>query len=114
MGHLLIIAPTAELRNSLRFALEAEGHDVTVHARLRDLSEQPDEFDCAILDHHALDGNAIEAAEFLRAFSPVVLLANFDPHPLSHLSFITVTKPSLGPRLSRAVGQAIQSRSTTR
>ncbi len=113
MSHLLVIAPTAELRNSLRFALEAEGHDVTVHARLQDLSEPPDEFDCAILDHHALDANASEATDFLRAFGPVVLLANIDPHPLSHLSFITVTKPSLGPLLSRAVGQAIQSRSTT-
>lgn len=114
MGHLLVIAPTAELRNSLRFALEAEGHDVTVHARVGDLTEPPSEFDCAILDHHALDGNAAEAAAFLQKFSPVVLLANINPHPLSHLSFITVTKPSLGPLLSRAVGQAIQSRSTTR
>ncbi len=113
MGHLLVVAPSAELRNSLRFALEAEGHEVTVHAHVRDVTERPGEFQCAVLDHHALDGDKNRADAFVRAFSPVVLLVNDPSHPLSHLSFVTVTKPSLGPFLSRAVGQAIRSRSTT-
>lgn len=109
MRHILIIAPDSELRQSLQFALEAEGYAVTACARMDD---QPagGGFDCTVLDHHAADVDRDAAIAFCDLFRPVVLLANRESHPLAAAAFFTVLKPMLGPALARAVGQAIEAR----
>ncbi|MEO8757137.1 MAG: hypothetical protein ABI398_05215 [Devosia sp.] len=76
----------------------------------RDLSTS---FDCTVLDHHAL-GNSLEAGEaFCDVFSPVILLANGNDHPLSPSAFATLVKPMLGRALIEAIGRAVASRGTT-
>ena len=106
MGHVLIIAPNPDLRTSLQFALEAEGHIVTIHASIDQVGEAPENFDCTILDHHGV-GRSVNVAIFFRVFQPVVLLANEASDPLASASFRTVLKPQLGASLSQAVTQAI-------
>lgn len=111
MGHLLIIAPNADLRQSLRFALEAEGHTVSTYADIGHVTEPADSFDCVILDHHGAESAIADVGAFFGAFRPIVLLANEADHPLSGLSFRTILKPRLGPFLAQAVSQAIAVRS---
>ena len=113
MTHLLVVAPSSTLRNSLRFALEAEGYDVTAAASLHVVDQPASTFDCVVLDHHAMDGAARADRTLLTAFAPVVLLANSLAHPLAGLSFRTLTKPTLGPALSDAVRAAINARGAT-
>lgn len=112
MGHILVIAPNADLRQSLRFALEADGHSIAAYPGLGDVAEPPGRFDCTVLDHHAVDANAA-ASGFLSAFSPVVLLANTASHPLAARAALTLTKPTLGPFLSQAVTEAMLTRKAT-
>lgn len=108
MGHLLIVATTQELRASLQFALEADGHTVRVTSKLDAAADDPVKYDCTVLDHHAADKRSREAIRaFYEAHRPVVLLANVANHPLVALSHSTVLKPLLGPALSRAVADAI-------
>lgn len=113
MAHLLVVAPNATFRNSLRFALEAEGYDVTTTASLATLASPASRFDCSIIDHHALDGTGADGRRMLAAAAPVVLLANSPAHPLAALSFRTLTKPTLGAALSDAVRAAIAARRAT-
>lgn len=110
MGHLLIIAPNAELRQSLRFALEADGHTVSDFADIEHVTELPEQVDCVILDHHGADGATDDVGAFFGTFQPIVLLANETSHPLSKQSFRTILKPRLGPFLAKAVSQAIATR----
>ena len=113
MAQLLVVAPNATFRNSLRFALEAEGYDVTAMASLAAGDTPSSPFDCSIIDHHALDRGGLEGPRILKAFAPVVLLANSPAHPLAALSFRTLTKPTLGASLSEAVRAAIAARRAT-
>lgn len=110
MAHILVLAPSEELRHSLQFALEAEGHEVTSRDGFQDPSGLPDDVDCAVLDHHAAQGHMPAAADFVERYAPVILLANTPTHPLTALSFRTVTKPFLGPFLSQAIGSAVRAK----
>lgn len=107
MSKLLIIAPNPDFRKSLQFALEAEGYAVESRESFHDPAGMPQDFDCAVLDHHAAQGHLPLAMTFVEAQSPVVLLANSEDHPLVAHSFRTVTKPFLGPRLSKAIAEAL-------
>lgn len=113
MTHLLVVAPSSTFRNSLRFALEAEGYDVTAAASLPAVDQPASLFDCLVLDHHAMDGASGDKGRLLAAFAPVVLLANSPAHPLATSSFRTLTKPTLGPALSDAVRAAVAARGGT-
>lgn len=113
MTHLLVVAPNVTFRNSVRFALEAEGYDVTAMASLPPAEPSSSRFDCTIIDHHALDGTGLGGRRMLAALAPVVLLANSPAHPLAALSFRTLTKPTLGAALSDAVRAAIAARRAT-
>lgn len=113
MTHLLVVAPSPIFRNSLRFALEAEGYEVTAAASLHEVDHPSSSFDCAVVDHHALDDAGADSRSMLAAVAPVVLLANSPAHPLAAMSFRTLTKPTLGPALSDAVRAAIATRRTT-
>ena len=113
MAHLLVVAPSPVLRNSLRFALEAEGYDVTAAASLQQVDYASSSFDCAVIDHHALDAAGSDSGRILAQFEPVVFLANSAAHPLAASSFRTVTKPTLGSALSDAVRAAIAARGAT-
>jgi len=112
MVHLLVVAPSSSLRNSLRFALEAEGYNVTAVPSVEDLDEPAASFDCAVVDHHGLKMVAPESRSFLQQFEPVVLLANTPAHPMANFTFQTLTKPFLGPALSDAVRRALASRAS--
>ena len=107
MAHILVVASSSALASSLSFALEAEGHRVEVRPNLAAISDDPAQFACTVLDHHAAGLSRLDAAAFLQRFHPVVLLANEDSHLLSPFGFRTVTKPHLGPLLLRAVEEAV-------
>lgn len=107
MGFVLIVVPDAELRQSLQFALEADGHRVEAVATLAEANARSPETDCCILDHHAADYRPGDVDAFYAKFAPVVLLANVSSHPLIARSFATVLKPLLGLPLSLAVTRAL-------
>jgi len=104
-AHILVVAPEGELRHSLRFALEAELFDVTWQASLG-ARPVPGEYDCTIIDHHAIGGDLTAARRFVAAFQPVILLSN-GPHELSPFVFRTILKPHLGAPLVEGVRDAL-------
>jgi hypothetical protein len=110
MKRVLIIAADADLRRSVQFALEAEGYIVTCRVSLA-AHERPQDFDCTVVDHHVLGSEHRAARAFFQSFSPVILLANAAPHPLSPWARQTLLKPMLGPALSAAIRGALESRS---
>jgi hypothetical protein len=99
-----------DMRNSLRFALEAEGYGVTVRESASGGLPPRPSYNCIVLDHHAADADPEAARRLAIAFQPVVLLANVAGHPLSSLMFRTVLKPTLGPALAMAVREALSAR----
>ncbi len=111
MHRILVIAPDLDLRRSLQFALEAEGYAVTWRASIAAI-ELPHDYDCAVVDHHALGNDKWAAEKFLRAFHPSILLAN-KPHDLSAAAFRTILKPHLGAALMTAIREAIETREAT-
>jgi len=111
MSRILLIAPDSELRRSVEFALGAEGHDVTCRASIA-AHERPD-YDCTVIDQHALGNDRKAASTFCSIFSPVILLASQTSHPLSPDVFRTLLKPQLGPALVGAVADAIARPATT-
>ena len=104
---ILLIAPQSDLKDSLRFAIEAEQYDVTWRASIG-ASVMPNDYDCTIIDHHALGTDLATAKRFISAFEPVVLLAN-KTHELSPYVFRTLVKPGLGASLMDAVHDALES-----
>lgn len=108
MAHVLIVAPSGELRRSLQFVLEAEGHQATSRDGFEDPDGLPEGADCTVLDHHAAVGHLQAATDFVQSHAPVILLSNTPGHPLAPHCFRTVTKPFLGPFLSEALRQAIR------
>lgn len=107
MPHVLLVAPDSDLRRSLEFSLAAEGYEVTSRASIG-AHEQPSAFACTVVDHHALGPDPQRAAAFFNIFTPVVLLANAQEHPLSPRAFRTVMKPLLGAALTDAVRDALE------
>ena len=108
MHRILVVAPDFDLRRSLQFALEAEGYAVTWCASIG-ATEMPYDFDCTVVDHHALGNDKAAGRAFLQAFQPSILLANA-PHELSSSAFRTVLKPHLGPALTNAIHDALETR----
>jgi DNA-binding response OmpR family regulator len=109
MYRILIVAPDLDLRRSLQFALEAEGYAVDWRASIG-ATEMPYDFDCTVVDHHALGNDAAPARAFLQAFQPVILLANAQ-HELSASAYRTVLKPHLGLALTNAIRDALRGNS---
>lgn len=112
MSHLLVVAPERDLRQSLHFALEAEGYRVRASEHIDWVSLAGQSFDCAVLDQHAAERNAAETADFCLRFAPVILLANTVPHVLSDHATRTVLKPLLGAALAAAVRDVLRSTGT--
>jgi DNA-binding response OmpR family regulator len=112
MHCVLVIAPDLDLRRSLQFALEAEGYSVTWRTSVAAMTALPQDFDCTVVDHHALGNDKSVAQTFLRAFEPAILLAN-KPHELSTHAFRTILKPHLGAALTLAIREAIDTRGAT-
>lgn len=74
-GCLLVVAPDPELRDSLVFALEAEGFSVSAEASIDKLSRLADPcLDCAVLDQKAMARLPDQGLEEQRFACPVVLL----------------------------------------
>ena len=109
MSRLLLIAPDSDLRQSLEFALRAEGHEVNWGASVGTRGF-PADFDCTVLDHHAVGNNLGAGRAFCEVFAPVILLANTADHPLAPFAYNTILKPMLGPALIAAIAQATTSR----
>jgi CheY-like chemotaxis protein len=112
MYRILVVAPDPDLRRSLQFALEAEGYAVTWRASIAAI-EMPRDFDCTVVDHHALGNDRLVAQAFLKTFEPSILLAN-KPHELSATAFRTILKPHLGPALTAAIRDAVETRMATK
>ena len=108
-GRLLVVAPDADLRGSLVFALEAEGFEVTARADLPAMSWMTQRrFDCTVLDQKALTGQNYESIAFCIKAHPVVLLAG-RPHPwLVEWVAQTVVTPAADDAMITAVNFAIQ------
>ena len=104
---LLIIAPDSDLRRSLEFLLEAAGYAVTPQA---DIATIPKEqlFDCAVLDHRAIERPG-SLAELQVMSGPIVLLAGSTSPWLEDMVFRVVRKPLLGEPLIAAVEAALRS-----
>ena len=113
MSHILVIAPDTDLRRSLEFALRAEGHEVTWRTSI-ETEENPDRFDCTVLDHHAIGKDLARSAAFCARFKPVILLASYVPHVLSPWVFSILQKPLLGQALVAATREATASRVDTK
>lgn len=106
MSRVLIVAPEPDLRRSLQFALEADGHAVSSYSGIVNRAEFEWPFDCTILDGHAV-AVIEDALSFCRDFEPVILLVSRPEHPLSPRVFETLYKPMLGPALTLAVRRAV-------
>lgn len=108
MARVLIVAPDMDLRRSLEFLLEAEGHAVASCATVsaaRDLGH----FDCAILDHRAIAPPHDNVREFCREAKPVILLSGVAYPWIVEGIFQVVQKPLLGKPLLAAVENALHS-----
>jgi CheY-like chemotaxis protein len=113
MSRILLVAADSDLRDSIEFALLAEGHDVTSRNGIA-AAEPALAFDCTILDHHAAADDMPANQIFCRNYEPVILLANSPGHPLSAMTYTTVLKPLLGPALIHAVRGALAARELTK
>lgn len=110
-AHLLVVAPDADMRASLVFALEADGYEVTALDTLPTMDWLAGHrFDCCLLDQKALTGRAHESIAFCIKAHPVVLIAG-RPHPwLVEWCAQVVVTPSADDALQMAVQLAIQAR----
>lgn len=106
-GHILIIAPEYDLRQSLEFALAAEGYAVTSRPGVRGEASSV-RFDCTVLDEKAIAGRMDDLLGFIASAHPVVLLADAPVTWLSDKVVGFVEKPMLGAALSAAVALAVR------
>ena len=106
---LLIVAPDAELRSSLMFALEAEGYAVSALPDIATARGLAGQFDCTVLDAAAADHMLADVIGFCAFARPVVLLSDTAvPTPrLDGWIAGMVEKPQLGLALSTAVQMAL-------
>ena len=109
IGRLLIVAPDADLRASLVFALEAEGFEVTAREDVPNLAWMNQRrFDCTVLDQKALTGEAYEAIAFCIKAHPVVLFAGRPHEWLTEWVSQVVVTPTADDALTTAVRLAMQ------
>ena len=108
MPRVLIVAPDLDLRRSLEFLLEAEGHAV-VSCENVNAAGDVGRFDCAILDHRAISPPHEAMLEFCRQARPVILLSGSAAPWLADGIFRVVQKPLLGKPLLAAVEDALRS-----
>lgn len=107
-SRLLVIAPNKDLRDSLVFALEAEGHAVTALEAIPGtawLAAQ--DFECTVLDQKALTGQPSESISFCARAFPVVLLAARPHEWLIEWVAQVVEMPVAGNAVATAVREAI-------
>lgn len=107
-GRILVVEPNGDVRQSLGFALEAEGYEVTLKADLPDHSWVTTEaFDATVLDQKALTGADYTSVAFCVKAYPVVLLAT-NPYPwlVGWVSDI-VELPVIGNALSTSLRKAM-------
>ncbi len=107
-GRLLLVTAETDLRQSLAFALEADGFDVTIRetppARQWLVANR---FDCTIVDQKAFRGADYEAIAFCIKAHPVVLMAE-RPHPwLTEWVSATLDLPLRGNEVATAVRHAM-------
>ena len=105
---LLIVAPDDEVRQSLVFALEAEGYDVAALGQLPGpewLSAHRQ--DCTILDQRAVRPCDRDALAVFLAAAPAVLLAHRPQPWLSERVRATVDTPAREGAMLRAVEGAL-------
>lgn len=105
-GQLLIIAPDADLRQSLKFMLESEGYGVVPRDSISAMPERGG-FDCTVLDHKAITGSAADVLAFCEKAKPVILLAGLSVPWLTDKVFRVIQKPLLGEPLVAAVRDAL-------
>jgi CheY-like chemotaxis protein len=106
-GHILVIALNRDFRNSLAFALEAEGYSVETRGDLAAL-DQVGRFGAIVLDHRALQPQSLDrAVDATLSRVPVILLASRPQDWLASNTFRTVPTPLMGSVLSDAVADAI-------
>ncbi|WP_395812812.1 hypothetical protein [Devosia sp.] len=75
-NRILVVALDLDVRRSLVFALEEEGHRVTGLEALPSLSYLREQrFNCSVVDQRSLTGKPHESISFCIAAHPVVLLA---------------------------------------
>jgi CheY-like chemotaxis protein len=110
-GRLLVVAPAKEFRDSLVFALEAEGYSVTAVNGLTPASWLATRsFDCTVLHHRALTGSPDDILAFTTAMQPIVLLTS-KPHGfLDGLVSRVVEMPVAGDAVAAAVREAIHAK----
>jgi DNA-binding response OmpR family regulator len=108
MSRVLIVAPDLDLRRSLEFLLEAEGHAV-VSCESVSAARGAGLFDCTILDHRAISPPHETVLTFCREARPVILLSGFADPWLAEGIFQVVQKPLLGKPLLAAVEGALRS-----
>ena len=104
-GTILVAAPGAELRQSIAFALEADGFAVDAHASLAAAIGAPGSSAalCFVVDENALNGHANGGLALQKIGLPVILLVD-RLRAIPRLARIkTLTKPMLGQRLIEMV-----------
>lgn len=111
-GRLLVVASDNDIRQSLVFAFEAEGFEVTAREEPPTMAwMQQRRFDCTVLDQNALDGEAYESIAFCIKAHPVVLMAARPHSWLAEWVSQVVVTPSADNALVTAVRLAIQMQS---
>ena len=106
-GNILVIAPNADFRQSLAFALETEGYSVETRGDLASLG-QLEQFDAIVLDHKAIRQEPIDRVVHANHSQvPVILLASRPGDWLATKAFRTVPTPLMGSVLSDAVADAV-------
>ena len=109
-ARILIVAPNADLRRSLAFALGAEGYVVTSHAAIP-AADAARGYDCVVLDHRAAqDAPREQVLDFVRQGNCVVLLAGTPQPWLTPNVSEVVPTPVLGRALTGAVSAVLARR----
>jgi hypothetical protein len=103
---VLVVARDVVLRQSLEFALGAEGYAVDVHA---DISAVPGAsgYACLVLDETGLAGRRDDIAAFCAGFATVVALADRPDGFVARLAHSVVAKPLDGSAVTAAVRSAL-------
>jgi DNA-binding response OmpR family regulator len=104
-GTILVAAPGAELRQSIVFALEADGFEVDAHDTLGSAIAAlgASRSICLVVDENALGGHANGVGALRKVGLPVILLVD-RMRTIPRLPRIkTLTKPLLGQRLIEMV-----------
>lgn len=106
---ILVAAPDASFRHSLRFALESEGFRVEAHCNASGAFASPNasRASCAVVDEQAIDDWREASGQFEQFARPVIFLVSlFSSVPEMPL-LTPVAKPFLGEPFMAAVRAAI-------